>query len=181
MSAGGPWGPPGAGPPPNPYGPTLPQVDNPYGPTQPQLNPYAPPAPGYDAGYPQGGGYPPQGGYPIEYELNEEENRVVAGAALWARVLGITLIVEGVAQIVQINVIGAALSIAIGAMLISAAGSFSAVVNTQGNDIGNLMQAISKVGTVFKIRVILFLVALGLAMVAMVCVFGFFTMMHGSR
>src|SRR5262249_9460187 len=136
VSAGGPWEPPGAGPPPNPF-----------------ANPYAPPAPGYDAGPP---GYPPQtAGYPLDYELNEEENRIVSGAALWARVLGIMLIIEGVVQLVQLNVIGGPLSIAIGALLISAAGSFSAVVNTQGNDIGNLVQAISKVGSVFKIRVIL--------------------------
>jgi hypothetical protein len=87
-------------------------------------------------------------------------------------VLGGVLVVEGAVHLVRLNVIGAALSIAMGVLLISAGGSFAAVVQTEGNDVGNLMQAISKVGTVFKIRVILTLVVMVLVVVGMMCGFG---------
>ena len=126
---------------------------NPYNAPQPQG--YAGP-PGY-GGSPYGGGMP--GG---DYEFNHVENAVIAQAAFWARMLGIFLIITGVAALLNCNVIGFGLDLWIGISFLGGATALTAVVNTQGNDIFHMMTALTKLGTAFKIRVIVTLVAVGL-------------------
>jgi hypothetical protein len=163
---GNPNGNPDGNPNGNPYG-------NPYGAPLPTNNPYAPPGQG---GMPYGA--PPQApppGSALDYELDEEENKVIANTALWARVLGGVTIGQGVLQMRNFSfgaLIGLALSLAVGGLLFGAATSFSAVVKTQGNDVVNLMQAIDKLGTVLRFRVILTMIVVVLGLVAMVCVIG---------
>jgi hypothetical protein len=111
-----------------------------------------------------------------EYEFNETENQTIAAAARWARALGIVLVVNGALMILNCNIIGAALNIWVGAYFISGGGSLDSVVKTQGNDVANMMQALTKLATAFKIRVIITLVAVGL----LVLVFGAVAMMAAS-
>jgi hypothetical protein len=73
--------------------------------------------------------------------------------------------VVGATALLQCNVISFGLNLAIGIFFIGGGSSLSAVVNTQGNDIMNMMQALSKLGTAFKIRVIVTLVAVALLFV----------------
>jgi uncharacterized membrane protein HdeD (DUF308 family) len=115
-------------------------------------NPYAPPAAPMQ---PPGGG--PMG---YGYEFNAEENAVISSAALWARILGVALIVTGLASLINCNVISFILDLIVGIFFITGGSSLAAVVNTQGNDIAHMMQALGKLGTAFKIRVIVTLVAL---------------------
>jgi hypothetical protein len=122
-------------------------------------NPYAPPG---NAPPPGGWSPPGYGGPPptaADYEFDAEENRVIASAALWARILGVVLIVTGAAALLNCNVISTALNVSIAVFLIGGGNSLARVVNTQGNDIGNMMMALSKLGTAFKIRVIASIVA----------------------
>lgn len=128
---------------------------NPYNAPQPMQG-YAGP-PGYGAGPPQFGA----GGY----EFNQAENQVISQAGFWARLLGIFLIVTGAAALLNCNVIQFALNLAIGISFLGGATALNAVVMTQGNDIFHLMTALTKLGTAFKIRVIVTLVALGLLLV----------------
>jgi hypothetical protein len=130
-------------------------------------NPYAPPGPPPPGGFgpPPGYGYgpPPGGGY--DYEFDAAQNAVIGSAATWAKVLGVVLIVVGAAALLNCNIISFGLNLAVGIFFIGGGSSLSAVVNTQGNDIGNMMQALSKLGTAFKIRVIVTLVAVTLLVV----------------
>jgi hypothetical protein len=129
---------------------------NPYG------NPYNAPQQGYGAppGYP--GQQPYGGGYGGGYEFNQQENAVIAQAAFWARLLGIFLIVTGAVAMLNCNIIQFALDLAVGIAFLGGATSLNAVVNTQGNDVMHLMTALTKLGSAFKIRVIVNLIAVGL-------------------
>src|SRR5690606_32061555 len=125
-------------------------------------NPYNAPAPhGY--GGPPGYGapqqyYPQHGGY----EFDDQQNAVIAQAAFWARLLGIFRIVTGAAALLNCNVVTFALDLAVGISFLGGATALTAVVNTQGNDIMHMMTALTKLGTAFKIRVIVTLIAVGL-------------------
>lgn len=124
---------------------------NPYNPN----NPYAPP-------------HPPQPSY--EYEFDAAQNATIATAGLWARILGIALIVVGSASLINCNVISFALDLTVGIFLLGGASSLYAVVNTQGADVMNMMQALRKLGTAFKVRVIFTLIAVTLLLLFMLAV-----------
>lgn len=124
-------------------------------------NPYQPPQQGYAPQQPMpygGGGYG-------EFEFNDEHNRIISGAALWARILGIAMIVIGAISLLNCNIIEFILNLVVGIFLIGGGSSLAHVVKTQGSDITHMMQAISKLGTAFKIRVIATIVALVLILV----------------
>ncbi len=120
----------------------------------------------YNPGYP---GYPPApyppAGAAYEYEFDAAQNAVISSASLWARILGIVFIVVGALSLIGCNVFTFALNLIVGITLLGAASAFSTVVSTQGSDIAYMMQALSKLGTTFKIRVIATLIGLVLLFV----------------
>jgi len=128
-----------------PPGPQNPYPQNPY--------PYRPP--------PQ----QPYGG--AEYEFDAVQNATLSSAALWARILGVMLIVVGAAALFNCNIVSFALNLIMGIFFIGGGSSLAMVVNTQGNDIMHLMQAMTKLGNAFKMRVIITLVG-----VVLICVVG---------
>jgi hypothetical protein len=118
------------------------------------------------------------------YEFGAAENVRIGQAASWTRAAGIVDIVFAVlglvggilsmkssgAQAIGM-LVGAAIYLAVGMSLLSAAGSFSAVVETEGNDMPNMLTALSKLKTAFKIQVILVLVAVVLGLLAFFLLF----------
>lgn len=114
--------------------------------------------------------YPPQQQV-YDYEFDESQNATIASAALWARVLGIVMIVVGVASMLNCNVITLIINLIVGINLLGGGSSLSMVVSSQGNDIAHMMQAIGKLGTAFKTRVIATLIALVLVFLLFVAVF----------
>ncbi len=104
-------------------------------------------------------GQPPPGmpGMPYGgsgYEFNDTENKIISAAALWARILGIVLIVIGTIGLINCSIIDFVLKLLVGIFMILGGNSLAQVVNTQGMDIPHMTQAIQKLGTAFKIRVI---------------------------
>ena len=71
-------------------------------------NPYGAPGPYMP---PPGGPVGPSG---YDYEFNEVENAVIAKAAFWAKLLGIFMIVSGVASLINCNVVAFAIDLAVG-------------------------------------------------------------------
>jgi len=108
--------------------------------------------------------YPPQQVY--DYEFDDAQNATIASAALWARVLGVVMIVVGVASLLNCNVITLIINLIVGVNLLGGGSSLSMVVSTQGNDIAHMMQAIGKLGSAFKTRVIATLIGL-----VLICLF----------
>ena len=114
-------------------------------------DPWAPPG----APYAQGGGWPP-----AEYEFDARENEVVGSAASWARVLAVVLFVNAALSLFNCNPFSATLNAVVGSYFLGGAKSLTAVVTTEGNDVANMMQALTKLGAAFKVRVIVTVVAL---------------------
>jgi hypothetical protein len=129
---------------------------NPYG------NPYNAPQPQQGYGGPQPYGAQPYGGHGGGYEFDHQQNQVIQQAAFWARLLGVFLIITGAVAMLNCNVISFALDLAVGIAFLGGATAFTAVVNTQGNDVMHLMTALTKLGNAFKIRVIVTFIAVGL-------------------
>jgi hypothetical protein len=127
---------------------------NPYGQNPYPQNPYQAPAPGAQQPYQPPGvpGYQLPGGY----EFGETENRVIAAAATWTLILGIITILQAVGNLFgeKSNFINAGLNATIGAFMIGSSMAFRKVVNTQGNDVAHLIEALDKFSTVLIIRII---------------------------
>jgi hypothetical protein len=83
---------------------------------------------------------------------------------MWAKGLGIVGFITGGIDLLQLKW-GGLVQIGIGALFFIAGQHFSKVVDTQGNDIHNMMQALDKVKVAFTIK----LVIVGLALVLMLC------------
>lgn len=134
---------------------------------------------------PQGPQYPPYqqpmgaGGY--GYEFDAVQNATISSTSLWARILGIALIIVGAASLINCNIIQFILNLVIGIYFLSGASSLGMVVNTQGNDIAHMMTAIEKLGTAFKIRVIFTIVAVVLVLLLFVAAIAFFALASASR
>lgn len=127
------------------------------------FNPYNAPAPqGYGGGPPGYGAMPYAAQGSAGYEFDHAQNAVISQAAFWSRLLGIFLIVTGAVALLNCNVISFAVNLAIGISFLGGATALTAVVNTQGNDIFHMMTALTKLGTAFKIRVIVTLIAVAL-------------------
>ena len=133
-----------------PY-PQQPYPQQPY-PQQP-YPPYPPPPYPPQAGYPPPPYPPPPGVGAPQYEFTAEQNTTLAGVARWAKALAIILFVQGGAAFFSGNWFGALIDLALGILLWGGATSLAAVVDTQGNDVRHLMQALDKLSTVFAIRV----------------------------
>ncbi len=118
---------------------------------------------GPQPGYPQagfGGGY----GYG-QYEFNDLENGIIAKTAGRTRLWGIISVIIGALYtlsgmlfflnpgLIAYLVIGI-VGIVVGVTLLGVAKSLSAVVNTQGNDIEHMMQAMQKLGSAFLIQAV---------------------------
>ena len=113
----------------------------------------------------------PQQPQSYDYEFTPEQNVTIASTSLWARVLGIVMIVVGVASLLNCNIIALIIDLIVGIYLLGGASSLSMVVNTQGNDIAHMVQAIDKLGSAFKTRVIVTLIALVLVIMLFAVVF----------
>jgi hypothetical protein len=128
--------------------------------------------PGWAPG-PAYGAYAP--GMPIkpEYEFSPQENEIIATAGRSARALGILHYVQAAVTILAssgTNIIGGAIDIGIGYLFHQGGTSLQRVVDTQGHDIANLMNALDKISTAFLVRLILVMVfaaIFGLVLLAM--------------
>lgn len=159
-------------------------MNNPYnappGPGQQQYGNPQQPQQGYpqqgqpQQGYPQQGypqqGYPQQGfgqagfgGPPIsEYEFSQVEEQTVGRAATWAKAVAILFFIQAAFSLISFNVIAIAVDVAIGLAIWKGAKALSAVVDTQGNDIGHMMEAMSQLSTAFTIRLVIVGIVLAL-------------------
>jgi|HubBroStandDraft_1064217.scaffolds.fasta_scaffold756390_2 hypothetical protein len=99
-------------------------------------------------------GQPQQEAY--NYEFKESENAVIGSTANWCIALGVIEFLNAAGSLLgsQHSVLGAAVSVGMGLLFIYAANAFRRVVTTQGQDIQNLMSALTNLGTVFLVRII---------------------------
>jgi uncharacterized protein involved in cysteine biosynthesis len=142
-------------------------------------NPYA--APGAMGSY---------GGYG-QYEFNDLENGIIASTAGRARLWGIISIVVGglntlagflffVQPALLANLFSGIVSIIVGVSFLGAAASLSNVVNTQGNDVAHMMEALKKVSSALMVQIVTTIIGFVLALVAVALAVLFFAAMASS-
>lgn len=155
-------GPPGHPPPPGHpqyYGP--PGNPPPPGQYYPPRNP--PPPPGY------GGPSYVQPGLPhLPYEFSPKENQTIGRTATWAKAVAILFFVQVVFSAIDVNVIGAAIDLAIGLAFWKGASALRMVVETHGADVTHMMEGLQQLSSAFTVR----LVIVGIAAVILVLVGG---------
>lgn len=161
-----------------------PPQPQPYGAPPPQPG-FAPPPYGSPAGtLPSGFGQqqapmpPPGYGGPMQqvsyggfgnYEFNDQENAIIAKAAGRARLWGIISIVIGALYTISgfffflspgllTNFASGIKDIIVGVVFLGVAGSLTSVVQTQGNDVQHMMQALDKLSTSLMVQIIVTIV-----------------------
>lgn len=168
---GGGWGPAGGGPPGGPaaagggWGAGHPGPGQPYGPHVGVPH----------GGVPHGGGMPHgsmpghhgsfgmvHGGHGSHHEFGVAENATIGSAATWAKALGVVGFVDVGLEALNLNIIGAAIALAIALAFWKAGSSLSSVVTTQGHDVPHLMHAVQQIGSAFHTRTIVTLIGAGL-------------------
>lgn len=147
-----------------------------YPPQQPNFAPNP-----YQQGGPPGG-FAPAPSYG-NYEFNEYENSVIDKTAGRIKLWGIVSIVIGGFQILSscgmfanatyaTNLPVGIVGIVVGVTFLGAGNALKAVVQTQGNDLMHMMQALEKMSSAFLIQMICLVVAFVLAaIVAVIAVF----------
>lgn len=200
---GGGYGPPGGGgygaPPPGGAPPGAPPPGAPGGPPG-----YGAPPPG--AGYapqnPYGGGGPQMGqmgGMPGamgmnpaqfgNYEFNDFENSVIDKTAGRAKLWGIISTVIGALQLLgSCGMVANAsyatylpsgiIALVVGITFIGVGNSLKSVVQTQGNDMMHMMQAMQKLGSAFMIQIIATII--GIVLVAIIMVLAMFVLVAAA-
>lgn len=99
----------------------------------------------------------------MSYEFTPEQNTLFSNLAAKLRIVGIAFMVLGVLQSflafvnngtfgVITGVLGGVLFAVIGVLMVNAASSFKLIVDTEGQDISNLMQALSSLLSMYTIQ-----------------------------
>ena len=173
---GAPGGPPGYGQPP-PGGGYAPQ--NPYGQQQggPQMG--------------QMGGMPGMAGMPMGAQFGnyEFENSVIDKTASRAKLWGIISTVIGALQLLgSCGMVANAsyatylpsgiIALVVGITFIGVGNSLKSVVQTQGNDMMHMMQAMQKLGSAFMIQIIATII--GIVLVALIMVLAMFVLVAAA-
>ncbi len=170
---GGGYGPPGGGAPPGYGGPPAGYAPSPYG---------------------AGGGPGAMGGAPAygTYEFNETENAVIDKTAGRAKLWGIISTVVGVLQIcfscgavsrpdMATYLPTGIIAIVVGLTFLGVGNSLKSVVQTQGNDMAHMMQAMDKISTAFLIQIICTIIGAVLAVVIFFVVIFFIVAVAATR
>ncbi len=135
---------------------------------------YPPPGPppphqqGYPAYPPPGYGvHPPQAApqwEPPQYEFSAVENQTIERCAAWSKALAVLFFVQAGLQIINLHFVFIAVDIAMGIAFWRAFKSLAAVVETQGNDVRHLMDALGSLSSAFMIRLVVVVIAVGVAL-----------------
>jgi hypothetical protein len=104
------------------------------------------------------------------YEFTDPQNAVIAKTALGARVLSIILFISAALALVNGNIVNTIISGIVGMFFWKGADSFKSVVDTQGNDVAHMMQALDALTGAFKTRVIVTLIGVGLMILVVLLV-----------
>ena len=106
------------------------------------------------------------------YEFTTKENLTLSQAAQWARVLGAINVLTGITQLSNgfSGLVNMAIDLGIGMALWNGGGAQKRVVDTEGDDISHMMDAMTNLARVFTIR--LAMIALGLVLVCAIVLIG---------
>jgi hypothetical protein len=103
------------------------------------------------------------------YEFSEQQNNLITSLASYMSAMGIILLIVGAIQLLVgvaiiakggvVALIQGLLSLVIGGFTLKAAGAFSRIVSSTGNDIGYLMSALGTLRDLYRLQVIAIITA----------------------
>jgi hypothetical protein len=113
-------------------------------------------------------------------EFTPEQNQVIASLAFNMRIVGVVSLIAGgllAAAGCALAVKGGwppliqgVLALVIGGLTVQAAGAFRRIVDSRGDDIGHLMEALGALRTLYQVQVFLLFLALGLLALVLLAV-----------
>ncbi|MBV1859173.1 MAG: hypothetical protein KUG77_12235 [Nannocystaceae bacterium] len=108
---------------------------------------------------------------PPSYEFSKTENSTISRTATWAKALSVMFFITTCVQVVNLNILGILVDLAIGITFWKAATLLDSVVNTEDDDVPNMLGALAQLQTAFTIRIIITAIAAAIGLVVSV---GFF-------
>lgn len=108
---------------------------------------------------------------PASYEFSKTENATIARTAKWAKALSVMFFISTCVQVVNLNILGILVDLAIGVTFWKGATLLDAVVTTEDDDVPNMLGALTQLQTAFTIRIIITAIAAAIGLVVSV---GFF-------
>ncbi len=108
---------------------------------------------------------------PPAYEFSKTENTTISRAAKWAKGLAVMFFITTAVQVVNLNILGILVDLAIGVTFWKGANLLDAVVTTEDDDVPNMIGALEQLQTAFTIRIIITAIAAAIGLVVSV---GFF-------
>lgn len=108
---------------------------------------------------------------PAAYEFSKTENATIARTSKWAKALAVMFFITTAVQVVNLNILGILVDLAIGVTFWKGANLLDAVVTTEDDDLPNMIGALEQLQTAFTIRIIITAVAAAIGLVVSV---GFF-------
>lgn len=113
----------------------------------------------------------PPPGPPPAYEFTNTENKTISRAATWAKAVAVMFFINTAVQVINLNILGILVNLAIGVTFWKGANLLDAVVHTEDDDVPNMLGALEQLQTAFTIRIIITAVAAAIGLVVAV---GFF-------
>jgi NADH:ubiquinone oxidoreductase subunit 6 (subunit J) len=105
------------------------------------------------------------------YEFNDQQNGIIKECSTWLIVVAVGMFIDAAGKMMgaQRSIVGAIITIVVGVLMVMSATSFKKVVDTQGNDVAHLMEALDKFGNVMLVRSILAILAfVGILLIAVI-------------
>jgi hypothetical protein len=112
------------------------------------------------------------------YEFTEEQNRVIGGLASsmgWVSaimvIIGLVQLVVGIVQLSKgglVALLSAVVYLVVGWLTHKASKEFREITTSQGNDLGHLMDALGALRQLYRIQVIVIIVAVAVVFLAIV-------------
>lgn len=109
-----------------------------------------------------------------QYEFNDTQNEIIGSLAKMMKMVGIFLLIIGIISLLSgfynwednfMFIVEGLIVGVIGFWTFRAAKSFTAIVDTEGNDIVNLMDALVVLSKLFRLQLLLLILGLALAIV----------------
>jgi hypothetical protein len=108
---------------------------------------------------------------PPAYEFSKTENATISRTSKWAKAVAVMFFITTAVQVVNLNILGILVDLAIGVTFWKAANLLDAVVSTEDDDVPNMIGALEQLQTAFTIRIIITAIAAAIGLVVSV---GFF-------
>ena len=106
---------------------------------------------------------------PGGYEFTQLENQTIDKTATWCKYLAFIFFAQAALELIDLNVIGVGIDVAIGIAFFQGAKAMKSVVDTQGHDIPHMMEAMRKLATAVNIRIWVTIIAV--VLIALVVIF----------